>query len=108
MVRGMRQGILILAAALLMGCQTGSTRSDSTEIQIPPCGPENAESVTVAAIATAPNTYSSHCVRVSGIKNGFTLYADVDGIYRTGVDLTDPSSNGSRVGLDNLSRSEGQ
>ena len=66
------------------------------------CSALVSEMATVQQIATNPKSFQGHCVMVEGVIQGNTVYDSVDGVYLRPRDILDPSSNGARLGLDNV------
>lgn len=67
------------------------------------CSAQNSEAATVPQIAANPEKYQGHCVAINGVMQRQFLFENVDGVYLQPRDALNPSSNGFRVGLDNIS-----
>jgi len=72
------------------------------------CSSRNSEKATISQIAADPGRYQGHCVAVGGVMQWQFLFENVDGLYLQPPDTLNPSSNGLRIGLDNLSRHFGE
>jgi hypothetical protein len=68
------------------------------------CSSRNSEKVTISQIAVEPQKYQGRCVAVDGVMQRAFLFANVDGIYLQPADTSNPTSNGLRLGLDNIAR----
>lgn len=87
---------VIAAALLLAGVPVAGKTAG--------CSRQSSERASVSQIASAPDRYRSRCVAIDGVMQGVFLFGSVDGVYLQPSDVLDPSSSGSRLGLDNLKR----
>lgn len=90
-----------MAAACL--ALTTDLHADEKLVAVPEkCSALVSERATVQQIATNPTSFQGHCVMVEGVMQRNSVYDNVDGIYLRPEDTLDPSSNGARLGLDNV------
>jgi hypothetical protein len=92
--------IVVMATCLAL---TTDLFADEKLVAVPEkCSALVSERATVQQIATNPTSFQGHCVMVEGVMQGNTVYDNVDGVYLRPKNILDPSSNGARLGLDNM------
>lgn|GEM_PF-2459855 len=90
---------LLALAILLAPFKLAPARADDP----PSCTARTAEPAAIAQIRGEAPAWKGRCVSVTGLSDGFHLYADVESYYRAaraGIDPADPNARG-QVGLNN-------
>ncbi len=92
-------GLLPLVICALLAGSPAPSRAAATHL--PACTAASAEAATVRRVAGDQKAYRGRCVTISGVVKGLQLYDDVNGVYQRIPDVSDPSSSGAALGLDN-------